>query len=342
MLILLAGLLGLALGVYLVLHAGFAGIVALLAVAGWGLLWLLPFHLLPLALDTLSWKWLLRAKARAPFGFLLWLALIRESVNGLLPVARIGGELLGIRMLSQYGVSPYVAGASVMVEITLTLVSQFLFALLGVVVLLFAVSNHLLVFEVLGFLFLSIPVMVIFFWLQKHKGLFSLVQNISKRMLDGYDVLGIIGDPRLLDAEIRSFYDKGRALLVANFWQLAGLLRALLRSFLLFGCCTIRYLSGRPCSSKVWGKLCVVWHLWCQQVLEFRRAVLCCSEQLSVSVQIWLWLMLWPVVCVNCFWVSRSSCHGLHQKVIICVEGGYRLQPGKRGFYDGNGHRAGF
>ncbi|MDX5936469.1 lysylphosphatidylglycerol synthase domain-containing protein [Acidithiobacillus thiooxidans] len=223
MLILLAGLLGLALGVYLVLHAGFAGIVALLAVAGWGLLWLLPFHLLPLALDTLSWKWLLRGKARAPFGFLLWLALIRESVNGLLPVARIGGELLGIRMLSQYGVSPYVAGASVMVEITLTLVSQFLFALLGVVVLLFAVSNHLLVFEVLGFLFLSIPVLVIFFWLQKHKGLFSLVQNISKQMLDGYDVLGIIGDPRLLDAEIRSFYDKGRALLVANFWQLAGL-----------------------------------------------------------------------------------------------------------------------
>lgn len=162
MFILLTGLLGLALGVYLVLHAGFAEIMAVLAVAGWGLLWLLPFHLLPLALDTLSWKWLLRGKARAPFGFLLWLALIRESVNGLLPVARIGGELLGIRMLSQYGVSPYVAGASVMVEITLTLVSQFLFALLGIVVLLFAVSNHLLVFEVLGFLFLSIPVLVIF------------------------------------------------------------------------------------------------------------------------------------------------------------------------------------
>ncbi|MBN2679626.1 lysylphosphatidylglycerol synthase domain-containing protein [Acidithiobacillus montserratensis] len=220
--ILLSGLLGLGLSVYLVLNAGLAEIMALLAVAGWSLLWLLPFHLLPVALDTLSWKWLLRGEARARFGFLLWVALLRESVNGLLPVARVGGELLGIRLLAQYGLSPYVAGASIMVELTLTLLSQALFTLLGIVVLMFAVSNHILVLEVLGMLFLSLPVLSIFYWLQKHKGLFCLLQEISKKILGGYDLLGSIADPALLDAEIRTLYGRGWSLLVANFWQLAG------------------------------------------------------------------------------------------------------------------------
>ncbi|WP_414041137.1 lysylphosphatidylglycerol synthase domain-containing protein [Acidithiobacillus sp. M4-SHS-6] len=220
--IVLSGLLGLGLGIYLVLHAGLAEIMALLAVAGWSLLWLIPFHLLPLALDTLSWKWLLRGESRARFGFLLWVALLRESVNGLLPVARVGGELLGVRLLSQRGISPYRAGASVMVEVTLTLLSQALFTLLGIGVLLSAVSNHALVLEVLGLLFLSVLALGFFYWLQKHKGLFCLLQAISKKLLGGYDLLGSIADPALLDAEIRALYGKGQWLLVANFWQMAG------------------------------------------------------------------------------------------------------------------------
>lgn len=222
--ILLSGVLGLALAVYLVLHAGLIGIMALLAVAGWSLLWLVPFHLLPLALDTLSWKWLLSNETRARFGLLLWVALVRESINGLLPVARVGGELLGIRLLAQYGLSPYVAGASIMVEVTLTLLSQVLFTLLGIVVLMIALTNHLLVLEVLGVLFLSLPVLGVFYWLQKHKGLFCLLQLIGKKLLGGYDLLGNITDPALLDAEIRTLYGRGWSLLVANFWQLAGFL----------------------------------------------------------------------------------------------------------------------
>ncbi|PKY11577.1 hypothetical protein B1757_03600 [Acidithiobacillus marinus] len=222
--ILLSGVLGLALAVYLVLHAGLIGIMALLAVAGWSLLWLVPFHLLPLALDTLSWKWLLSSESRARFGLLLWVALVRESVNSLLPVARVGGELLGIRLLAQHGLSPYVAGASIMVEVTLTLLSQVLFTLLGIVVLMVALTNHLLVLEVLGVLFLSLPVLGVFYWLQKHKGLFCLLQLIGKKLLGGYDLLGNITDPTLLDAEIRTLYGRGWSLLVANFWQLSSFL----------------------------------------------------------------------------------------------------------------------
>ncbi len=219
---LLLGLLGLAFGIYLVLHAGFAEIMGLLAVAGWGLLWLLPFHLLPQALDTLSWKWLLRGEARARFVYLFWVAMVREAVNGLLPVARVGGEVLGVRLLSQYGVPPYVAAASIMVELSLTLVTQVLFTLLGIVVLLFAVSNHALVWEVLGLLMLVIPCLACFFWLQKSRGLFALLQGISQWLLGGRDLIGMIGNASQLDAEIRILYGKGWPLLVVNFWQMMG------------------------------------------------------------------------------------------------------------------------
>lgn len=65
LLFLAAGLLGLSLSVFLIVQAGISGIVKLLVVAGWGLLWLLPFHLLPQSLDVLSWRWLLRGEARA-------------------------------------------------------------------------------------------------------------------------------------------------------------------------------------------------------------------------------------------------------------------------------------
>ena len=72
-----AGLLGLGLSVFLIVQAGISDIVKLLAVAGWGLLWLLPFHLLPQSLDVLSWKWLLHGEARARYWFLLWVARVR-------------------------------------------------------------------------------------------------------------------------------------------------------------------------------------------------------------------------------------------------------------------------
>ena len=219
-----AGLLGLGLTVFLVVHAGVSDILKLLAVAGWGLLWLLPFHLLPLSLDVLGWKWLLRGKARVRFWFLLWVALVREAANGLLPVARVGGEVLGVRLLTYSGVPGYVAGASVMVEVTLTLLSQFIFTLAGFVVLIFAVSDHHLQFQVVFFLALILPLLMAFIWVQYRWGLFTVLQMLMKKLLGGKDLLALIGEPQRLDAEIRRLYARRWGLLPANFWQLSGLL----------------------------------------------------------------------------------------------------------------------
>ncbi|MHB8247524.1 MAG: lysylphosphatidylglycerol synthase domain-containing protein [Acidithiobacillus sp.] len=234
MLIYASGLLGLLLALALVLHEGARSILQILAHSGWALLWLLPFHFLPLGLDVLSWKWLLRGESRAGFCFLLWVAAVRESVNGLLPVARVGGEVVGARLLTRHGVSGYLGGASIMVEVTLTLVSQFLFTLLGLVVLVYAISDHAMELAVLLALAFMAPVVLGFLWVQHRWGFFQILQRLMKMLLGGKDLLLRLGDPAVLDAEIRALYGQRWALLTPVFWQCMGLLAGALEVWFTF------------------------------------------------------------------------------------------------------------
>jgi glycosyltransferase 2 family protein len=52
---------------------------------------------------------------------------IFESVNSLLPVARIGGEIVSFRLLSRAGLRASFAAASLVVDMQLTLISQLAF-----------------------------------------------------------------------------------------------------------------------------------------------------------------------------------------------------------------------
>jgi putative membrane protein len=133
------GLAGLAAAIALVARAGWQAVLDALAAAGWPLLWLLPLHVVPLALDALGWRVLLAprdAHARARWPVLLLVAMVREAVNRLLPVAGVGGELVGVRIVTGRGLDPTPVAASVVTEVVLTLLSLVLFAALGLAMLL--------------------------------------------------------------------------------------------------------------------------------------------------------------------------------------------------------------
>jgi hypothetical protein len=125
---------GLSVMILLIAHEGAVGIIKLLSKAGWMLLLLLPLHVLPLLLDAAGWRAIIVARCKLWTLFLI--AVVRQAVNGLLPVANIGGELVGIRLLARTGVDGTLAAASVIVEVLLTVVGQYLFVALGVVFLL--------------------------------------------------------------------------------------------------------------------------------------------------------------------------------------------------------------
>lgn len=65
---------------------------------------------------------------------LVWVLLrwVREGINVLLPVATVGGEIIGARLLTFWGVSAGLAGAGILVDLLVQAVAQAIFALMGV------------------------------------------------------------------------------------------------------------------------------------------------------------------------------------------------------------------
>lgn len=89
-------------------------------------------------LCALGWARLLRGAAAGP---VFAIRFIREAVNVLLPVATVGGEILGARLLTFRGVPAGLAGASTLADLLIQSVGQALFALAGLV-LLVALAGH--------------------------------------------------------------------------------------------------------------------------------------------------------------------------------------------------------
>jgi putative membrane protein len=107
------------------------------SVIGWGLLGIVLWRFVPLFFAGFAWSRLFDRESR-PTLFRTFIARwVSESVNGLLPVAQVGGELararLAFRALKREGkpASGLDAAASVIVDMTLALVAQFVFALPG-------------------------------------------------------------------------------------------------------------------------------------------------------------------------------------------------------------------
>jgi putative membrane protein len=98
-------------------------------------LWTLPsiivVHLIQLLLSGTAWRTLFSEKRPGLSSYFV-LRLIREGVDSLFPVAQIGGEVLGARMLTRLGVPAAQAGASVVVDVTLEVMAQAAFLLTGV------------------------------------------------------------------------------------------------------------------------------------------------------------------------------------------------------------------
>ena len=100
--------------------------------------WLVPpaalLMLFQLYLSAVAWR-ISVGRERPPVGRYFLIRWIREAVNGLLPVAQLGGNLVAIRLLVQRGVPGPTAGAGTTLDITIEVVTQFLFTLAGFVVL---------------------------------------------------------------------------------------------------------------------------------------------------------------------------------------------------------------
>lgn len=224
-LIYLAGVLGLTAAVLLVVRQDWSAIRQAFDHAGWALLWLLPFHMLPLFLDVLGWRVLLAPsdpQRRASVPFLFWVATVREACNRLLPVANIGGEIVGIRLVKWRGLAGTPVAASVIMEVLLTLVSQYLFAALGILLLIGLSQRIGTLNSILGALVASLPLPIGLFYLVHHGQLFSRLEAFAEKMLGGHSRLVELLDGAGLDQAVRTLYAQPWRLATTCMWQFFG------------------------------------------------------------------------------------------------------------------------
>src|SRR5262249_170936 len=97
-----------------------------MGVIGW---WLLPvtlFHLAPFSFSALSWRQLISPSSPSAVT-LIWIRWIRDSINSLLPVAGIGGDIASVRLAHLQGVPGAQAAASIVVDTTIGVATQLIF-----------------------------------------------------------------------------------------------------------------------------------------------------------------------------------------------------------------------
>ena len=195
------------------------------------LLLLVPLHTLPLFLDVLGWSTLLMRRAR--LRSLLWIAAIREAVNRLLPVGNIGGEVVGIRLLAAHGVDGTVAAASVIVELLLTIVAQYLFLVLGAVCLLMLSGAAAITTDILVTLGVSLPVIALLIALLRYGSVFQWLGRFVERIVGNkHSVPSFLASSADLDSEIRDLYGRRKRLVATIGWELLGLIVGTIETWL--------------------------------------------------------------------------------------------------------------
>ena len=126
---------GLTAAVALVAYYGIGDVAAALASAKWGVFWVCVFHVVPLVTDTIAWRWLLPAAHRKRLRDLVWMRWVSESINNLLPAAQIGGDLARARLAAQRCVPAAHAVASIVADLTTSVLTLIAFGVLGALLL---------------------------------------------------------------------------------------------------------------------------------------------------------------------------------------------------------------
>ncbi len=127
----LAGAFGILVAVALFGFYGVDPILQALATVGWGVVPVTLVRIGEAAGAGFCWWLLLWPRTSKLLNACLLLRWVREAVNALLPVAQVGGEVVGARLLTFYGVPGSLSAATVLVDLLAQTATQFLFTVIG-------------------------------------------------------------------------------------------------------------------------------------------------------------------------------------------------------------------
>jgi putative membrane protein len=126
---------GIAALIGLITWSGLGAVGQAVSSVGWGILLVVLARAVALAVAGVGWWLLFPSKMRPQLRTCVLLRFVREATNVLLPLAQVGGDLIGAGLLTLYAVPGALAAASVIVDILIQAATQFLFAIFGLLAL---------------------------------------------------------------------------------------------------------------------------------------------------------------------------------------------------------------
>jgi putative membrane protein len=191
-------LFGLSLASLLIAYSGAGDVLDAVADAGWATLAIVLARAIALAVDGFAWRFLFPVAVRPPNWLCVFLRWIREAVNQLLPVAQVGGDLIGARLLTFWGTEGALAGAGVVADLAVQATTQFAFAGLGLVLLVVLQGDSMLVRYAGGGMVVAAAALAGFFIVQRREG-GRFVGGLLRRAAGGREWLGVAAVERLYE-----------------------------------------------------------------------------------------------------------------------------------------------
>ncbi|MGI9449442.1 MAG: flippase-like domain-containing protein [Geminicoccaceae bacterium] len=238
---LLAWGVGLGLIAALIVYQDEVDVLGALVVAGWWFPVFFSSYAGTLLLDSLGWRAVISNVTHVGLTPLVRSRWVGVSINALLPAAQIGGEVVRAHLLHRSGLRGHVAAASVIVDLTVGLLMQVTFALIGLMLLLMALDHDEKLIPLGLGLALFSSLILVFAALQR-RGLVTLPIDLLERFVKAPIWRQLIDNAGKLDQQIRSSYRETGWLLVCACWRLLGWLWPSLEIWLLF------WLLGHPIS----------------------------------------------------------------------------------------------
>jgi putative membrane protein len=211
-----AWLAGLALLAWLLSRVDLDAVLAAVAAIGfWGIAFIIAYHAAPLWLDMCGWRRLF-APPRPPRPGLAWARWIGEAGNSLLPGQ--AGELLRLRAAMLVGASGTAAAATVVVDLTLGVIAQILFSLLGLALFVRS-TGHAEAMLWLGIGITALIAGIAGFVTVQRRGMFGALAPLVSRWMSGATALA--GG---IDQGVRALWQRPRAIAAAGLWRFASVL----------------------------------------------------------------------------------------------------------------------
>lgn len=177
-----AALFGLVVAAALIVHFGADAVGSAITAVGWhGLALVSLAHFASLVLCGLAWSAVLASPVAKRRRIFLWARYVRDSLGNLVGIIPATGEIAAARELTFFGVGPADAAASAIVDMTAELLSQVLFTVAGLAILLWIGVDAGVAKALVAGVGLAAAAVVGFFLAQRH-GLLRLLETLPEKL----------------------------------------------------------------------------------------------------------------------------------------------------------------